>query len=186
MIKDVFAKRKPKNPNQWTNRLASLADGPPLQTLSNKSKDVSTRLAADLEKTGISHKPEKTLSKIHEPINIALHLRLEGPYFTPAEPARYHTVVCLVAGTGVSGAIAVANAFREIERKAAERRNNPLFGQAQSSIHSGDESQDAGDRRASRVAVQNERVWMRCVVLWSVREDSYIPLPDLASKFEIA
>jgi NAD(P)H-flavin reductase len=39
-------------------------------------------------------------------------MRLEGPYFTPANPERYETVICLVAGTGVSGALAIAAAFQ--------------------------------------------------------------------------
>ena len=41
----------------------------------------------------------------------AIGVRAEGQYFTPADPARYHTVVCIVAGTGISGALAIIGAF---------------------------------------------------------------------------
>lgn len=48
-------------------------------------------------------------------------LRLEGPYFSPADPSRYDVVVCLVAGTGVSGALAIAAAFTESRGKTVAK-----------------------------------------------------------------
>jgi hypothetical protein len=38
---------------------------------------------------------------------MSISLRLEDPYFTPTDPARYQTVVCLVAATDISGALAI-------------------------------------------------------------------------------
>ena len=85
-----------------------------------------------------------------------LALRLEGPYFSPADPSRYHTVVCLVAGTGISGAIAIAGAFRALHT-------------SQSLVESGYSQPDS-----------SEPVWRRCIIVWSVRERDYIDLPPLA------
>lgn len=79
-------------------------------------------------------------------------LRLEGPYFSPADASRYDTVVCLVAGTGISGAIAIAAAFNASAQDSTER------GQKGDEVH-----------RASR--------WRRCVIVWSVKETDDIELP---------
>ncbi|KAL8792200.1 MAG: hypothetical protein Q9195_005222 [Heterodermia aff. obscurata] len=74
-----------QNPSskQWTNKLASLVED------------------AQLLESGT----------MRPPTAITTSLRLEGPYFTPADPATYSTVICLVAGTGISGAIAIAAAY---------------------------------------------------------------------------
>lgn len=84
-----------------------------------------------------------------------LALRLEGPYFSPADPSRYHAVVCLVAGTGVSGAIAIAGAFRALQRSRVTNVPAP-------SIH---------ERLGPR--------WQTCTIAWSVRENDYTDLPFL-------
>ncbi|KAL8776472.1 MAG: hypothetical protein Q9194_003127 [Teloschistes cf. exilis] len=84
-----------------------------------------------------------------------LALRLEGPYFSPADPSRYHAVVCLVAGTGVSGAIAIAGAFRALQHSRVTNEPAP-------SIH---------ERLGPR--------WQTCTIAWSVRENDYTDLPFL-------
>ncbi len=111
---------------------------------------------------------------------IPVSLRLEGPYFTPADPARYRTVVCLVAGTGVSGALAIAGMFKELERKAASVIiNDRNLGKHP---HGEGKVDDLVDREISQVQPPlHRRVWTRCIVLWSVREDCFITLPDLKS-----
>ena len=86
-------------------------------------------------------------------------IRLEGPYFTPVKPSRFKTVICLVAGTGVSGALALANAFV-----------------------SGKLSCENGDGEMSRCGHGDcvgspKSIWDRCVVVWTVRESDYIDLP---------
>ncbi|KAL6720368.1 hypothetical protein ACLMJK_002289 [Lecanora helva] len=83
-----------KKSKEWTNKLASLVEEPILTSDSTS------------EKTEDPEKNPNPSSTHHT------SLRLEGPYFTPAEPSRYSTVICLVAGTGISGAIAIAAAFR--------------------------------------------------------------------------
>ena len=83
---------------------------------------------------------------------VGVALRLEGPYFSPADTSRYDTVVCLVAGTGISGAIAIAAAFNASAQNAKE-------------------CGEMGDKghMASR--------WRRCVIVWSVKETDDIELP---------
>lgn len=86
--------REEKTSKQWTNKLASLADA-------DSSDGSMPEKVDDPEQYPGAH--VSTLANTS--------LRLEGPYFTPANPALYDTVICLVAGTGVSGAIAIAAAF---------------------------------------------------------------------------
>ena len=83
---------------QWTARLAALVDEH-RPDLKKQQSDADI----DMEKSTVTFSPDE--------IRIAVALRLEGPYFSPADPSRYDTVVCLVAGTGISGAIAIAAAF---------------------------------------------------------------------------
>lgn len=91
-------------------------------------------------------------------------LRLEGPYFTPADPSRYHTVVCLVAGTGISGAVAIAHAYKETQRR--RDRHPPC---------------DPGEKTCS-ISMANS-IWKRCVISWSVREDESIDMPFLKGEY---
>lgn len=42
-----------------------------------------------------------------------ISLRLEGLYFTPADPSRYQTVVCLVAGTGISSGKSLVKSIKK-------------------------------------------------------------------------
>lgn len=111
---------------------------------------------------------------------VALTLRLEGPYFAPAMPARYKTVVCFVAGTGISGALAIASCFRELE---SQRESDEC-------VRSGGVCGRSGDCEIERMGSSSStksrsRVWKRCVVVWSVREDQFINLKGLESRFFI-
>ncbi|KAL8848280.1 MAG: hypothetical protein Q9221_006679 [Calogaya cf. arnoldii] len=96
---------------------------------------------------------EKNEQITHTSVDLAL--RLEGPYFSPADPSRYHTVVCLVAGTGISGAIAIAGAFNTLQTSPSTAAS--IISQSSSS----------------------EPVWRRCIVVWSVREKDHIDLRPL-------
>lgn len=120
-----------KRSKQWTNKLASLVDE------ESVSAHPPSLKAAD------SENQHQRIS----PPTYSTTLRLEGPYFTPANPASYETVICLVAGTGISGAIAIAAAFNANQTKYKE------------------------------TTTSDEHAWKRCVVLWSVRELDFMDLP---------
>ncbi|KAH7327415.1 hypothetical protein BKA65DRAFT_566857 [Rhexocercosporidium sp. MPI-PUGE-AT-0058] len=136
--------RRRKSQSQWTNKLASLAaeDG--------RIKRKRTSDGLELGNGGFQ-----------------VSLRLEGPYFTPADPKRYRTVVCLVAGTGVSGALAIASMFKELERQDVTP-----------TINSASKLKELGVEESAETLAQT-RLWIRCVVLWSVRSDNFIDLPAL-------
>ncbi|KAL8859967.1 MAG: hypothetical protein Q9178_003516 [Gyalolechia marmorata] len=127
-------RQEPAKSAQWTEKIASSLD----RKHDQQNHDHLER------KEQVSH------------TSVDLALRLEGPYFSPADPSRYHTVVCLVAGTGISGAIAIAGAFRALHT-------------SQSPAESGYSNSDS-----------SEPVWRRCIIVWSVRERDYIDLPPLA------
>ena len=147
LVPETGHPREENSSKQWTNKLASLVEDAPSATGSVSEK------IDDLE----GHGKAEQYSLHHT------SLRLEGPYFTPVNPASYHTVICLVAGTGISGAIAIASAFSaQFSRGGSERRD--ADGVARNGV---DTLQD------SKVL----RVWPRCIVLWSVRESDYIKLP---------
>lgn len=114
-------------------------------------------------------------------------LRLEGPYFTTADPSRFNTVICIVAGTGVSGALAIAGAFKELERQSTlltihgETYHRPkctVGGSAKKQLKA------VTGRAGSIISFGRDRVWTRCIVLWSVREDNFIDLPGLECNFD--
>lgn len=137
-------KEKRKQSTQWTGRLAALVDEQQPE-LSKRQSDSNI----DMERSLAPFTP------VAGGINVAL--RLEGPYFTPADPYRYDTVVCLVAGTGVTGAISIAAAFNyaaTIDSNKFSREVSPL------------------------------RKWRRCIILWSVKESEDIDLPFLEPKAE--
>ena len=160
MIRNIFPT---KSSLQWTDRIAGLAD---------ESKDPNPEAAGSLAQfptvsTDATVEAEKT------PRDIPIYLRLEGPYFTPADPTRYNTVVCLVAGTGVSGAIAIAGAFRQLEKETSERLEPlQMVTRTAGSQHS-TSSQELQSRKTT------DRTWNRCIVVWSVREADYIEMPAL-------
>ncbi|KAI4224528.1 MAG: hypothetical protein LQ349_007218, partial [Xanthoria aureola] len=126
-------RREPRKSAQWTEKIASSLD-----------HEIDQRSHACPERK------EQTLQT-----SVDLALRLEGPYFSPADPSRYHTVVCLVAGTGVSGALAIAGAFSALQTsRPTSASGNPK-------------------------SESSEPVWRRCVIVWSVRENDYIDLLPL-------
>lgn len=121
-----------------------------------KSAEWTQKLASSLD----HHIYEQNGSRLEQQeydlqMSSDLALRLEGPYFSPADPSRYHAVVCLVAGTGISGAIAIAGAF------TALRKSRATSGSASSNIP------------------RSGSPWRKCVIAWSVRERDYIDLPCL-------
>ena len=123
---------------QWTNRLASIVE--------DRVEEISSaeKYGADLE----------SLPRRETAISKKTLIRLEGPYFTPADPSSYDTVICLVAGTGISGAIAIAAAFSAQSHSASKGTSN-----------------------GSRLAMEGSLIWKRCVIIWSIREADYVKLP---------
>ncbi|KAL8971786.1 MAG: hypothetical protein Q9197_003096 [Variospora fuerteventurae] len=133
------AGKKAKKSGEWTEKLAGALDE-----------------KIDGQKIARSGSPELQL---HTSLDLAL--RLEGPYFSPADPSKYHTVVCLVAGTGISGAIAIAGAFNALQK----RRQNATSEPARSMLRG--------------------PVSQKCFVNWSVRENDYVNLPGLGESLGV-
>lgn len=129
---------------QWTQRLAGLVD-----RQQRHSPEVDS----------ISRSNSFTAANQEYP-RIAVSLRLEGPYFSPADPSRYEKVICFVAGTGISGALAIATAFAERTRSATAL----LAVEKQQMI----EPHPAGSRSMP---------WRRCILVWSVKATEEVPLP---------
>lgn len=148
--------REEKASKQWTNKLASLVDE------GSAGGSTPKELLNDPEKH-----PERRLSA-----HSNTSLRLEGPYFTPANPTSYTTVVCLVAGTGVSGAIAIAAAFSAQSAGIEPGKPAPSMPRTLERTYSTAE-QGASCQMYAPVG----RIWRRCIVLWSVRESDFIKLP---------
>ena len=148
---------------EWTNKIADLVD----EVAMDHSPPSEMSEEADLQKQqSISQSP--------------ISLRLEGPYFTPANPSSYETVICLVAGTGVSGAIAIAAAFRHHAMIDALEPETTMFGHEK--IHR--------PALTRNITISNKLtpsgsagIWKRCVVLWSVRETDFIDLPFWQCKY---
>lgn len=153
---------RPRKGSQWTDRLAGFA-------------------SPDHDDESLTLNLPETASQSLAPVQITgtpISLRLEGPYFTVAEPQKYKTVICLVAGTGISGAMAIAGAFKELERQSAANTHPwPLNFESQGHVRS--PNNRGGVTSAGKVKI---RTWTRCIVIWSVRETQYIALPELQSK----
>ena len=152
-------KRREKRPSsQWTNKLAALVD--------EESINMSP-LSEQLENPYAQKDP---LASIQD-----LSLRLEGPYFTPVYPANYNTVICLVAGTGISGAISIAAAFRQQQRLQSGKTDVtiPVELPRVSDMAEPDPSISSSSARPASA----DDGWKRCVVVWSVRRSDYIHLP---------
>lgn len=143
--------------SQWTNKLANLVDEAAID-LSPPSEKMEE---SDLRKQQLSGQYRTTL-------------RLEGPYFTPAYPASYDSVICLVAGTGVSGAIAIAAAFRRQPVIEALEPETTMFGREK--VH-GAPLERNFSISSFLAPSRATNIWKRCVVVWSVREADYIDLP---------
>ena len=147
---------------EWTDKLANLVDKEhqsPTQTVSASSLEVITTTRKDQTSPLSPCSPRPTYPKID------IGIRLEGPYFSPADPYRYDTVVCLVAGTGISGAIAIGGAFTELQRQRSGSYDNKNCCRGGSCTHT------------SNLA----STWDRCVIVWSVKASDVVELPFLAS-----
>ena len=166
-----FFSIKPKPSFQWTDKLASLADRPPSapEDIENCALDRSdSTLPSSLSTAGTLHQ-NQSLSMVD------IGLRLEGPYFTPADPSRYNTVICFVAGTGVSGAIAISAAFIDMKRQqTAQPKGDTLSGSKELAVM---------PALCSSSKYSASRTWQRCVVFWSVRADDYVELPFFDGTF---
>ncbi|KFY36040.1 hypothetical protein V494_05372 [Pseudogymnoascus sp. VKM F-4513 (FW-928)] len=124
---EYFTRSKTTSPAEWTDRLASLADKAALTSnispnhqaalTSDTSPNHQVALTSDTSQNHEAAIPYEPFTMLISPtawlntFHAAIGVRAEGPYFTPADPARYHTVVCIVAGTGISGALAIIGAF---------------------------------------------------------------------------
>ena len=176
--------REEKASKQWTNKLASLVDDSTIEVGPGSERE------KDFENDPEGH-VDRRLSNIYH-----TSLRLEGPYFTPANPGFYNTVICLVAGTGVSGAIAIAAAFsaqsatdRERAVSAstaltAESKAEPIEQPAVTSEGKGTITRLPNNRLSTpedipscQLPGRNKNTWKRCIIVWSVREADYIRLP---------
>lgn len=134
---------------QWTSKLADLVhQDSPFANPAAESPSKKDDIQLESHVMALCHNGSPK-------INISL--RLEGPYFSPAYPSNYSTVVCLVAGTGISGAIAVVGAFTEVQRLRATAKGE--------------------DTCCSSGAATVP--WQRCVVVWTVRSEDWIELPFL-------
>ena len=147
---------------QWTEQLAGLVDEQPTAKLDPLDEDAKPDSTADDVELQSPALPPSRSSTPSPKVRVAL--RLEGPYFSPADPARYPIAVCLVAGTGISGALAVAGAFAESRRRhlrdstaaaCAAPKGTPCVAGAAGGVPT----------------------WRRCVVVWSVREAYAVELP---------
>lgn len=98
-------------------------------------------------------------------------LRLEGPYFTPANPELYRTTVCLVAGTGLSGAIAIAAAFQA--QQSLPRSEWKATAQAVPTTTGA---------TCTMTAANGPLYWTRCIVIWTVRESDYVDVPFITGE----
>jgi hypothetical protein len=166
--------RKGIPPAQWTNKLASLAhqDEPEsLRTTGKSSRDSVLNMIPSTASLSTMSISSTSALPTYEYPSAKVSFRLEGPYYTPAKPANYGTVICLVAGTGVSGAIAIANAF--IERRNATALN----GTTDSST-----LQATGGEKTSRKS--DSGLWRRCLVVWTVKEEDYVELPFVKFSLE--
>ena len=89
LFRRAEGKKQPKLDKEWTWKLGQLVES---QRTNGTDKHASTTLA----------------------------LRLEGPYVTPAAPFLLAThVLCLVGGTGITGALSLAQVWRQ--QRASER-----------------------------------------------------------------
>ncbi|KFY54959.1 hypothetical protein V497_07310 [Pseudogymnoascus sp. VKM F-4516 (FW-969)] len=107
-------RRRTAPPTEWTDRLASLADKAALTA--DTSLPNRAAILDPTEPFTMLISPPAWINTAHA----AIVVRAEGPYFTPADPARYHTVVAIVAGTGISGALAIIGAFAAQKTRDAE------------------------------------------------------------------
>ena len=134
----IFRSKKQRvESTQWTTRLAGLIDGEVDDVKGEALENSQLELEARTE--GM----------------IDIDLRAEGPYFSHADPYRYNTVVCMIGGTGISGALAIGLAFKHLSH------GNDILDEANRSRRSG---------------------WQRCILLWSLKVNEEIDLGELCSE----
>lgn len=138
----IRGKKQRVQSTQWTARLAALVDSHRPDVSTQQQQQQQGDRSPDVEKAAIA-------TFLPQEIGIDVAVRLEGPYFSPADPSRYDTVVCLVAGTGISGAIAIAAAFNHAA---------------------------LNDTTEAAAAAVPTRKWRRCAIIWSVKESDDIDL----------
>lgn len=141
---------------QWTERLASLVD---------EKMAEQQPLRAQAADTSADTKPANLAQGF--PI-VPVSLRLEGPYFSPADPSRYDTVVCLVAGSGISGAIAIAGAFAYSGEQHQQRKSELTL--------ASDTPDNVDLSELPRPSTPRSPRWKRCIIIWSVRDEDVIDL----------
>ncbi|KAF2763288.1 hypothetical protein EJ05DRAFT_33023 [Pseudovirgaria hyperparasitica] len=145
---------------QWTAKLASLT-----------ANDGEAANGGDVERSNPASQSRDPTRRSSVSSTTPLNLRLEGPYFTMATPSRYTAVLCLVAGTGLSGALAIAAAFKA-EWDGPSQSNCAVGGQA---IPSG--SKESSDTCAMGAQAPIAPKWRTCKIAWSVREADYVDMP---------
>lgn len=156
-----MAHAAPKKSTQWTNKLGALVDEEKINVSWQNSAATIPSVTPALGNLGDD--------------SVATTLRLEGPYFTPANPELFRTAVCLVAGTGLSGAIAIAAAFQaqrslpRTEWKASPEDIPATTGAA-----------------CTMVASNGPFYWKRCIVIWTVRESDFVDVPYITGRFDPA
>ena len=144
---------------EWTNKLASLVDKE-IDPLSDVMVSASSTPSTSAAEDKVSPAPS-ALSSVPPQPKVNIVIRLEGPYFSPADPYRYDTVICLVAGTGISGALAIARAFTELQRQRSVVYNSNSCCRGGSCTHI--------STSASH--------WQHCIVVWSVKSAEAAELP---------
>lgn len=165
-----WRKRTRKPRPQWTNKLAGFALEP-----RHEDADLSSPDSVELAKMDVARlRPEES----------AVELRLEGPYFTMVDPTAYDTVICVVAGTGVSGAMAFASAFKGLARSDLHHDDSQNAHEADKSfLETGTlspSSEMTGPSHSAALHTSEERQrWKQCVVVWTVREEHYVDLAEL-------
>lgn len=150
-----YAMQPLKGIKQWTNKLVSLLD-------EESRGQSSSETVGEIEAATARIRDPDALNGRSKRTSVQLSLRLEGPYFTPALPSRYETVVCLVSGTGLSGAIAIAAAFESDQRAKVP------------ALHCGGRSGRPAQPSATPDTLSR---WQRCIVLWTVREKEQAHMP---------
>lgn len=155
-----MAHAAPEKTRQWTNKLGALIDEESLNTSRQNSASTTLPSAAPV----LNDLTDDSIETI---------LRLEGPYFTPANPERYKTTMCLVAGTGLSGAIAIAAAFQA--QRSLQRADPEAISEAVPVMSGG----------KCRLTAENGALhWTRCIVIWTVRESDFVNIPYLTGELE--
>ncbi|KAJ5560135.1 hypothetical protein N7513_002534 [Penicillium frequentans] len=92
-----FFYKSTKQTFQWTDKLAGLADR--YQSLSRYGDNSSSN--SQQISTPLIEPASKSLQRTYPSQGVGISLRLEGPYFSEADPSLYRTVICFVAGTGI-------------------------------------------------------------------------------------